>query len=187
MSDHLDYEINKELGECYLFMGDMDKAEEYYLKAMGSNGVHCDPYLGLATIAVQRGDLPRAKEMYIKASSIEKSDKSVAGLALVEMEGGELDNAFVHFQEALAMNPENMIALYGMVQTGSTLGRLSDVVPHLVNYLAVDPLKDNVRFTLAGCLVSLGEEDEASRHLERIMENDPEFTPARELYEKLSA
>ena len=26
MSSHLDYEINKELGECYLFMGDLDKA-----------------------------------------------------------------------------------------------------------------------------------------------------------------
>ena len=53
---HLDYEINKELGECYLFMGDLDKAEEYYRKAASSNGVHPDPYLGLATIAVQRGE-----------------------------------------------------------------------------------------------------------------------------------
>ena len=37
MSNQLDYEINKELGECYLFMGDFDKAEEYYRKAAGSN------------------------------------------------------------------------------------------------------------------------------------------------------
>ena len=28
MSSHLDYEINKELGECYLFMGELDKAED---------------------------------------------------------------------------------------------------------------------------------------------------------------
>ena len=60
MSSHLDYEINKELGECYLFMGDLDKAEDYYQKAAGNNGVHPDPYLGLATIAVQRGDLEQA-------------------------------------------------------------------------------------------------------------------------------
>ena len=33
MSNHLDYEINKELGECYLFMGELDKAEDYYTKA----------------------------------------------------------------------------------------------------------------------------------------------------------
>ena len=60
MSSHLDYEINKELGECYLFMGDLDKAEEYYRKAMASNGVHADPYLGLATVAIQRGNIDDA-------------------------------------------------------------------------------------------------------------------------------
>ena len=46
MSSHLDYEINKELGECYLFMGDLNKAENYYQKAAGNNGVHLDLYLG---------------------------------------------------------------------------------------------------------------------------------------------
>ena len=34
MSNHLDYEINKELGECYLFMGDLEKAEEYLSQAV---------------------------------------------------------------------------------------------------------------------------------------------------------
>ena len=38
MDNHLDYEINKELGECYLFMGDLDKAEEYYRKAVANDG-----------------------------------------------------------------------------------------------------------------------------------------------------
>ena len=68
MSDHLDYEINKELGECYLFMGELEKAEEYYKKAASSNGIHPDPYLGLATVAVQRGALEDAMLMYEKAS-----------------------------------------------------------------------------------------------------------------------
>ena len=83
MSSHLDYEINKELGECYLFMGDLDKAEDYYQKAAGNNGVHPDPYLGLATIAVQRGDLEQALSMYEKADGITSSDKSQIGRAHV--------------------------------------------------------------------------------------------------------
>ena len=60
MSNQLDYEINKELGECYLFMGDFDKAEEYYRKAAGSNSQSAAPFLGLATVAVQRSDLDKA-------------------------------------------------------------------------------------------------------------------------------
>ena len=43
MSNQLDYEINKELGECYLFMGDFDKAEEYYRKAASSNSQSAAP------------------------------------------------------------------------------------------------------------------------------------------------
>ena len=30
MSNQLDYEINKELGECYLFMGDFDNARRFF-------------------------------------------------------------------------------------------------------------------------------------------------------------
>ena len=70
MSSHLDSEFNKVLGECYKNKGKLDKAESYYHTAAGSNGVHPDPYLGLATIAVQRGDLDQAMAMYRKADDI---------------------------------------------------------------------------------------------------------------------
>ena len=45
MSNHLDYEINKELGECYLFMGELDKAEDYYTRAAASGEDQSDPYM----------------------------------------------------------------------------------------------------------------------------------------------
>ena len=98
MSNHLDYEINKELGECYLFMGELDKAEEYYRKAAGSNGVHPDPYLGLATIAVQRGLFDDALVLYKKAADIEPGDKALAGMGLIEMERGENEPRFQPFR-----------------------------------------------------------------------------------------
>src|SRR5262245_21969558 len=124
MSNHLDYEINKELGECYLFMGELDKAEEYYNKAAGSNGIHPDPYLGLATIAVQRGELDRALTLYQKAASIEATDKSLSGMALVEMETGRENEAFDHFAQALRVNAENMIALFGLIRLGHATNRV---------------------------------------------------------------
>ncbi len=43
MSDLLDYEINKELGECYLFMGEYEKATEYYEKAAESGSEFAAP------------------------------------------------------------------------------------------------------------------------------------------------
>lgn len=187
MSNHLDYEINKELGECYLFMGDLEKAEEYYGKAASSNGVHPDPYLGLATIAVQQGQLEKAHQLYAKAADIEATDKALAGMALVETEIGQQEQAFEHFSQALEQNPENMIAICMIVQLGHALQRLPEAVPHLRNYLAIDPTKHDVRYSLAGSLVCMDEAEEAKGHLEHILETEPEHESARELLEQIES
>lgn len=187
MSGQLDYEINKELGECYLFMGDLDKAEEYYRKAVSVNGVHADPYIGLATIAVHRGALEEALGLYRKAAAIETSDKALAGMALIEMEGGMQSEAFIHFSEALGNNPENLVAIYSLIRLGYGLSRLPEVVPHLEAYLTVDPLKHEIRYALAGCLAAIGRTDEAREQLGRILENDPTNACAVELKEMLEA
>jgi tetratricopeptide (TPR) repeat protein len=185
MSGQLDYEINKELGECYLFMGDLEKAEEYYGKAMSNNGVHADPYLGLATIAVQRGELEQAMTMYRKASTIEADDRSLTGMALIEMERGESAEAFTHFKGALTKNPENLVALFGLVRLAHCADRIEEILPYLRDYLAVDPIKHEVRFTLAGCLVSLGRHAEAGAELDNILAQDPRYTAAKDLAEEL--
>ncbi|MFW6323820.1 MAG: tetratricopeptide repeat protein [Desulfovibrionales bacterium] len=185
MSSQLDYEINKELGECYLFMGELDRAEDYYKKAVGSNGVHPEPYLGLATIAVQRGDLEKALTLYQKASEIEETDKSLTGMGLIEMEQGEYEQSFDHLSRALNKNPENLVTLFAFVQVGHQLGRLQEIVDPMHAYLEICPDNPDVRYSLAGCLVSLGRKDEARKHLETILEQDPAHSSAEELLGQL--
>jgi tetratricopeptide (TPR) repeat protein len=181
MGSHLDYEINKELGECYLFMGELDRAEEYYNKAVGSNGVHPEPYLGLATIAVQRGDLEQAIGLYKKAADIDQNDKALAGMGLIELEQGAYDKAFDHLRLALEKNPSNMIALFGIVQAGHALGRLEEVVPLMTASLEMNQTNREVRFSLAGCLAGLGRKEEASAQLELLLAQDPQHAAAQEL------
>ena len=101
MDNQLDYEINKELGECYLFMGDFDKAEEYYRKAASANSKSAAPFMGLATVAVQRAELDKALVLYQKAATIEETDKTLCGIGLVHMEKGEHTEAFDYFTRAL--------------------------------------------------------------------------------------
>lgn len=187
MSGHLDYEINKELGECYLFMGELDKAEEYYRKAVGSNGIHPDPYLGLATVAVQRGALEDAMVMYEKAHKIEPTDKSLSGIALIRMESGEKENAYSMFVEAIKMNPENMVALFSLIRLGHELDRVSDIVPYLKDYLELDPGKHEVRYALAGCYACAEQKAEATEQLEIILEADPENEAAKEMLDQVKS
>lgn len=185
MSSHLDYEINKELGECYLFMGELDKAENYYEKAAGSNGVHPDPYLGLATIAVQRGDLGRALSLYQKANDIVATDKSLAGMGLVSAQQGNHSLAFNFFSEALDINPENIVALFGLVQAAHVLGRTEETIVPLGRYLELNPNKSDVRYALSGCLSSCGRTEEAKKQLILTLELDPDHAPASELLSQL--
>jgi tetratricopeptide (TPR) repeat protein len=178
---NLDYEINKELGECYLFMGELDKAEEYYRKAASSNGIHPDPYMGLATIAVQRGELETAMGLYRRAHDIAPSDKTHSGIGLILLESGDGLGAYEHFAKALEANPENMVALFSMVRIGHEHEKLEEIRPYLETYLSIDPGKHEVRYALAGCLVCLNRKEEAERELGIILENDPENRSAREL------
>ena len=187
MDNHLDYEINKELGECYLFMGDLDKAEEYYRKAMASTGEHPDPYLGLATVAIQRGNVDDALVLYRKAATIEACDKSLAGIGLVLMEKGEHDEAFATFIKALDKNPQNMIATHCAVQEAHYLSRLEEILPRLENFLALEPDNRAVRISLVGCLVSLGRQKDAMGHLEGLLKLNPEDSEAKELFDALAA
>ncbi|MFP4168275.1 MAG: tetratricopeptide repeat protein [Desulfonatronovibrionaceae bacterium] len=185
MNSQLDYEINNELGECYLFMGELDKARDYYNKAAGSNGSHPDPYLGLATIEVQEGNLENARKLYEKAARIVENDKSYAGMGLIEMENGSKEESFKHFLKALELNPENMIALFGLVQVGHIIGKIEETLPYLENYLRLDPDNHDVRYSLAGSLYQLNRLEETRENLERILESDPGHKAARELMDQI--
>ncbi len=183
----LDYEINKELGECYLFMGDYDKAEEYYRKAITHGGTFAAPYLGMATVAVQRGKLDEAMVLYTKAHSLEATDKTFAGIGLVLMEQGSHAEAYDHFSKAHELNPENIIALNCLVREGYQLGRLADVVPALEASMKVSAEAHAIQVSLAGILISLGRNEEAKAHLEAVLGLDPSNINAQELFASMAA
>ncbi|MDR1777113.1 MAG: tetratricopeptide repeat protein [Desulfovibrio sp.] len=187
MNSHLDYEINKELGECYLFMGDFDKAEEYYRKAAGNNTQSAAPYMGLATVAVQRSELDKALVLYQKAAAVEESDKALCGIGLVHMEQGNHEDAFTHFAKALDKASDNMVALNCLVREAYQLGVVENILHYLEAALETSTEVEAVRTTLAGCLIYLGRGEEARSHLETVLGTNPANTSARELIDTMAA
>ncbi|MBQ7608297.1 MAG: tetratricopeptide repeat protein [Desulfovibrionaceae bacterium] len=187
MSSQMDYEINKELGECYLFMGDFDKAEEYYRKAAENNAESSAPYMGLATVAVQRSDLDTALCLYQKAASVEETDKALCGIGLVHMEKGAHEEAYTWFRKSLDLCANNMVALNCFVRESYQLGRVEELLPYLEKSLEVTGEVESVRVSLAGCLMTLGRNDEAKVLLEKVLEADPNNVNARELFETIAA
>ncbi len=180
MSSHLDYEINKELGECYLFMGELDKAANYYEKAAASNTLFAAPHLGLATIAMQKGKSADALNHYQKALELEESDKAIAGLGLAHLDMGNHDQAFDAFCRALSLNPCNSIALHCLVRESFETNRLEEALPSIEASLA-QTQDENTRISFAGCLYALNREAEACAELETVLATNPENTDAQEL------
>ncbi len=187
MSNYLDYEINKELGECYLFMGDMDKAESYYKKAAENADEFCDPYLGLATVAVQRGNLESALTLYKKAISIQENDKAYAGAGLVYMEMGQHDDAMKNFEKSLAINSSNAVAMNCFVREAYLNNCVERVIPMLERSLSENPDNEAYRITLAGCLVSTNNTDKAKTLLEGVLADNPENKEAQDLIAHIAA
>lgn len=187
MNTQLDYEINKELGECYLFMGDFDKAEEYYRKAATDNSKSAAPFMGLATVAVQRSDLDKALILYQKAASIEETDKALCGIGLVHMEKGNHQEAFTYFSKALDKSSSNIVALNCLVREAYQTQQVELTIPYLESALEETEEKEAVRVTLAGCLIFLGRNDEARKHLENVLCDNPGNISARELFETMAA
>jgi tetratricopeptide (TPR) repeat protein len=186
MSAHIDYEINKELGECYLFMGEYEKAGEYYSKAVACDLGHAEPYMGLATIAMQLGKAAEAKNYYEIAVGLGASDKAQTGLGLALMELGLEEEAFTSFTEALKITPNNMIAMNAMIQMAYKLSRIEEALPLLEAALQVNE-NETIRFALAGCMSYLGHDAEACKQLEILLGNNPGNPNAQELYARLVA
>ncbi len=181
MSDLLDYEINKELGECYLFMGEYEKAAEYYEKAAASGSEFSAPQMGLATIAVQLGDYDSAFLHYQKALELEKTDNAYTGLGLVAMTKEMHADAFEYFKNALEIKTTNTVALGCLVQEAYALDKVDEAVSYVEKFYG-ETKDPQIRITLAGCLIYLGKKDEARSHLEEALKELPDNQDAKDLY-----
>ena len=180
------YEINKELGECYLFMGEYEKAREYYVKAIENHSGMSEPYMGLAAIAVNQGDLDGAYHLYKKANNLCTGEKPLTGIGMIAMELGRHEEAFESFRLVLGHNPGNMMAVNNLLQLAYALNRLEDAVPCLEAALDSGDT-EAVRYALAATHLTLGNEEEARSHLEALLGDNPSNDSAKQLYAHLAA
>lgn len=186
--NQVDYEINKELGECYLFMGEYDKAHDYYMKAVSSNGTTREPFMGLAAIAVHKGELDKAHTFYRKAKDLEPGAKPLVGMGMIEVEQGRYAEAFDHFRSALEFEPGNMMAVNNLLQLAYVLRRLDEALPCLEAALGAEASDgEAVRYALAACLLTLGRDAEARQHLEILLGEFPSNESAKQLYAQFAA
>jgi tetratricopeptide (TPR) repeat protein len=107
------FDVYKNLGNLHLKNGQMESAEQFYLKAYALNPQSSDLLVNLATLNLQKGDDALALEKFRQALFInDKNDKAWSGLSLIYELFGERALAIGCIKKALDINPDNLNALH---------------------------------------------------------------------------
>lgn len=99
---------------------------------------------------------------------------------------GDREAAWHYFEKALQVNPENLRAIYGVMELGYPAGKYGDIEKALKNYLECHPANLELVYSLAGCLFAQNRYLEAVREVDKILILKPGDLKASELKQVIS-
>jgi protein O-mannosyl-transferase len=109
------------------------------------------------------------------------SDNTIAhnnlGTALLEM--GRVDEAAIHFQKALQVQPQDAEARNNLGNAFFRQGQVDKAVAHYQAALQINPNLALARYNLGVALLRNGRVHEAVEHFERALEIEPDFAKAQ--------
>ncbi|CAG7821314.1 unnamed protein product [Allacma fusca] len=120
LSDESDSETHYNMGMCYLFMKDLDKAKEHMSLSLQAR-VSYDAFEMLAQISLAKNNIPEAISVYEKALKIFPENPALLSSAgVLYMKIGKDGLSFTKLGSALAFDatsPKAIVAIASMMQT----------------------------------------------------------------------
>jgi len=180
------YEVLQELGDCYTFTGNLVKAKSCYQKAASLAPDQAGPHVGLGVVAVQEELLADAEAAFNIACRLDSNcSKAYAGLAIVEQQRGNREQAFEMYLKCLDIDPENLTALHGLLQTCCHTGSYEKIIHRLEEYLNRHPGDTSLMFTLAALYMKEGRFEESKALLLDILSLDGDNADAANLLKEV--
>jgi tetratricopeptide (TPR) repeat protein len=180
------YDVIKELGDCYVSVGKLEKARECYEKAAVLAPDEAGPYVGLGVICMQEQQLDDAETSFKVACRLDReSARAYCGLALVYQQKNEHSQAFDMYLKSLDIDSDNLTALLGLFQVSSAMGSFAKVAHYLEVYLDSHPGDTSVMFCLATLHLKDSRFEEARQLLSDITLLNPENSDAANLLEEV--
>lgn len=91
---------------------------------------------------------------------------------------GKVDEAIIHYNEALELDPNYSEAHYNLGNALLRLGRVDEAIAHYQKALETNPNNLPAHYNLAGVLGQSGRMDAAIDHYNKILERDPNHAAA---------
>ncbi len=93
---------------------------------------------------------------------------------------GELDEAIVHYNEALRIDPQQAKIHNNLGVALFKNGKLDEAADHFCKAISIDPQYANAHYHLASCLAKQQNWDEAIKHYKEALDIRPDYTEAKQ-------
>ncbi len=167
-------EVYNTIGLCYNAIGNSEKAEDNFLKAIELDPKAPELYINLADIYYKNKDFGNGIELLLQGE-YEIPDNMVIRhfLARFYMEDSRLDLAIDELEKVLEVQPENYDAYYDLGKVHFELGNYAPAIENFENVLEYKEDNQWIYFYLAQAYEANDEIDKAiSNYLKTIARDD---------------
>jgi tetratricopeptide (TPR) repeat protein len=180
------YEVLRELGDCYTSVGRYEQAQDCYEQAASFGPDEPGPYVGLGVAALQTNRLDDAEIAFRVAYRLDpRCAPACAGLAMVAQQRGQLPQAFDLYMKSLELDTDNILALLGLFQVSCAMGSFAKVISYLEIYLRMHPGDGSVMFALATLYLKDDRLASAQAILRSLLTLEPGHRDAANLLEEV--
>lgn len=187
-ADESSPEIHNNLGRIHLRNGELARAREEFLGALGLDPRNAEALLNLARVEGATGNLPAAEQLVQRALAADPSSVgALTQLAELRRDRGDLADAIRLFEEALALDDSQPFVHLGYGDVLQRAGRLDRAESAFRLVLELDPDSFKARYNLGVTLSRAGRLDEAIAAYEESLEVGAEHPEASKSHNNLGA
>ena len=187
LGQHADIpEAQLEMGVFLVGRRLFDLAERAYRNAMTMNPQLLAAYLNLADLYRVTSQEDRGREVLLQAVEVAPREAATwEALGLLETRAGNRIRALEYLQKSASLETTGVRHRYVYAVALQDAGRTEDALSVLRNLLREAPRNPDVLLALATYAKAAGQDEEARRYGERLLELMPEDPGVRQFYETL--
>jgi tetratricopeptide (TPR) repeat protein len=174
------------LGNCLVNQNKLDEAESLFQEAIAINESGERAYLSLGSVNLLRKQFDQAEQNFHQALKRNPNQpKAHFGLGMVLWNQGDKESGLRKYQEALDQDINHIQALYSLTTAASELNRWDVAATYLEKYVAKNPSQTDFLFSLGGVYYRMGRFSDAQEICQRILRQQPNHEPTKELVKKI--
>lgn len=168
-----------ELCALHISRGELTAAEDQCDLGIQFSPQYADLWVNKGIIAYNRGQSPKAKELFIKALRLNQDQaQAYNNLGIIYLDEQAYGKAHDNFQRALRVNPDYLEARFNLAMTFKAMEDYDNAKKELRTLLTVNPNLSGPQAQLGQIAIDEGEYEKAVEALTRATQLEPGFAAA---------